>query len=251
LTVSRAGQGEERRAMTGSLCGEVVEALALTAALSIDPDATLTLDPAEDDQAEVATEPEPPGDEIPDPASKSHESPSPVEPARVSVGPLFSLARILDDSPHLGVGAVISLSKQSDAVWFPLEFRLSLESLFETKRGDAPRILTSIFSSRLSYCPLRVGASTAILLCPFSELAVIAARADGYEDAEQVDRSYFALGTELWLRTRPTRHVELSFVPGLAVPLTVRKFAVQPNEEVVVSTVDLAWSVSLIAAYRF
>src|SRR5690606_11373794 len=45
LTVRRADDPPERRAMTGERCGEVVEALALTAALSIDPDATLTLGP--------------------------------------------------------------------------------------------------------------------------------------------------------------------------------------------------------------
>src|SRR5690606_17129005 len=47
LTVTRAGQRPERRRMTGGSCDEVVEALALTAALSIDPDATVTLGPVE------------------------------------------------------------------------------------------------------------------------------------------------------------------------------------------------------------
>lgn len=250
LSVTRGGQTTERRAMTGIECAEVVEALALTAALSIDPSATLTLGPP-DDAPGVEPGQAPQGDSGTVPSLAPEEARDVSEPARVSLGPSFSLHKFMDHAAHYGLGAVLGLGRDSSRVWFPLEFRLSFDLRFETTNAEQPSVTTRFTGARLAYCPLRLGRRNALLFCPVGVLGALQGSAKGFEDASKKSRLWGALGLDAVLRSRLARHAELWLTPSLTFPTTRREFAVSPGPEVVASTLDVAWSVTTGVSARF
>lgn len=246
LTVQRAGQAPERRAMTGERCGEVVEALALTAALSIDPEATLTLGSPRDtpewpDSAPVQP-PADPSDEqdVPDVEERG------AEAANVDFTWGFALAmeRVMDHALHGGGRMVLVASARSPRVVLPLEARLSVDVLTELTRAREPTVLTRLLAVRPAYCPLRSTAASGVSLCGFSQLGALTAEAKGWEDAGRTTRFFASVGVEAWFRARLAPGVELWFSPAAGLPLTERRFAVSPGPEVVAATSPVSWALS-------
>lgn len=247
LTVTRPGQSAERRSMVGAGCDEVVEALALTAALSIDPNATLTLGPAsresEHTAGESATEAEPATSEAPARPIESDEKPAPA-PIHTTLGASLTVQSIMQDAVHLGGGATLSIARQDRKTWFPLEARLSLSYLTEAPNQNEEDVFTRVVLSRLVYCPIRAGGDLTLLLCPAFQAGALLADSRGFEEGEHIARWYATLGLDAWLRARISRHWELWLSPRLAFPLTERRFAVEPGPEVVTATTLVSWGVS-------
>jgi len=266
LTVTRAGAGDETRSMTGENCSEVVEALTLTAALSIDPNATLTIGSGDingesgastqattpPDRADQATrEDDSPGGAAGRRAARDAEAERTNNRLRPSLGVDFNVARVMDNAIHLGAGAVLALSRGRGTRWFPLEARFSLSTGFDTGSDAEPRVKTQLFLGRLSYCPLRLGGAVALLFCPLGEAGVIAGRSLGVEDESNVTRFYAALGIELWFRAQLSHHWNLWLSPALSFPLTERSFGIDPGPEILASTVTVAWNIPAGLAYVF
>ncbi len=286
LIVVRAGRSPERRAMTGGSCREVVEALALTAALSIDPEATLTLgsvgseDLSEgqaggDENRRVST-PESnrsgstPGTGGPsadaDSSNRSGnqrlllrpEQPSSRrstvrtgggasgenEPTRSAIAPIVSLAKIMDTGLHLGAGLTFFLGRGQGTRIFPTETRFSLLGLIDLSPREAPSIHANAYLVQLSYCPLRVGTRLAFLICPTGELGLLNGRSNGLSNRGESTRLYGSVGGETWLRAEFAKNWDLWVNPALRVPLTERRYKIEPSPEITASTVELGWSIS-------
>lgn len=237
LSVSRHEQAPDTRSMTGDDCDEVVEALALTAALSIDPNATLTIGRARTKA----------------PASTREPAPSRSGTARihVTIGGALSLEKILDPPVHLGGSLLVALSRRDTRVFLPVEVRISLKYASEAGGEDVSRIGTSVLSSRISYCPLRWGDEQAILLCPVSELGLISAQGQGFDNATGTSRFLATLGIEATLRSDLFGRGEVWVSPSLNVPLTERQFAVAPGPEILARTVPIGGSISTGIGFRF
>ena len=258
LTVLRDGQSEEKRAMAGNNCEEVVEALALTAALSIDPNATLTLGP-------IGGEGRGPSGELTS-GNSSQEVPRADETSssgakprstlendtyRVSLGPTFMAARIMEKNAHVGGGASFSVRRGTGTRWFPLELTVAAVALFEVGSREEPRVSTRIFFGSVSYCPLRLGASFALLLCPNAKIGAMTGRSRGVEDASVITRLYASAGGQAHLRWQASERLDLSILPSIDVPLTRRRFGIDPGPQILASTLDVGWSVSWGAGWVF
>ncbi len=258
LLVVRPGQAEERRSMTGLRCDEVVEALALTAALSIDPNATLTVGSPSD-----APTPQFPPTEVQDKSAAADVRPAPVStprpvpnvphadprmPARHTLGLAATAQKQMRHASHLGSVLVWALSGAEKRPFFPLEVRVAFAYLTETRVRE-PQILTRFFLAQLAYCPLRLGARIELLVCPTSQLGVLLAENRGFAEAEaapdQVARVYWTVGMEAALRTALVQKFELWLSPGFAVPLTERAFRVEPGPEHVTGSVAIGWTATL------
>jgi len=244
LTVTRPDESVEQRAMTGQSCDEVVEALALTAALSIDPQATLTLGPAEGTESpeeDVGDEPLPPG----------RAARSPVDAGvRFTGGVSLTTQRVMNHSMHLGGGVVLGVSRPGPSQMFPLEARVSLRAFLEPAPMQ-PGIKTTFYSAQIAYCPVRLGSEQVLLICPTAELSLLSARSRGFEQDSRVLRSFVSVGIEAWLRAHLSQRWELWVSPALLAPLTRRDFAVDPGPKILVATLPLAWAVSTGVGYRF
>lgn len=273
LTVTRAGQSPERRRMTGSSCDEVVEALALTAALSIDPDATVTLGPAEPRSGEgydVGDPGEPDGADDPgrssstgrdlegdgrgadeDGASLDEEGASGRTQLQVTMGPLLALARLMDHTMHVGGGVLLAVSDPERSTWLPLEARVSVYGLTETAAARGPTLRTVFFGSRFAYCPVRVGGEHSLLFCPVSQVGLLSVESRGFADNAETRRFFATLGLEAWSRARISRHLDLWLSPSVEVPLTRRRFGVAPGPEVLVSTSTLVWGIAAGVGWNF
>lgn len=249
LSVIRAGGVEERRSMTGESCDEVVEALALTAALSIDPNATLTLGPAQ--------VPDAPDVDSSNARRESSEAVtddrSPGQPirTRIVVGASLYISRLVGGATHLGGGASIGLSRLDGRVLLPVETRLSVFGLGDVSGVVEPKIVTSFVLARLSYCVARLGGDAALLLCPSGELGAVFARGQGFEQDSRTTRLMAGLGAEVWLRARLGEAAAIWLSPSLMVPVTDRAYAVAPGPQVLTSTVDVSWGVSLGFGWAF
>lgn len=275
LTVTRADQTPERRTMTGGSCDEVVEALALTAALSIDPEATVTLGPAAPAPSNADVEAPAAGSRGDDESAPPEDAPSPGgtdSRVDVTLGLTSIVTRLMDHTLHFGGGVLLAVSGagsgavngaatgavkgDSATMWFPLEARVSVYGLTETATARAPTVVTSFFASRVAYCPVRfVGDSavgdSAFLLCPVSQVGALSAESRGFEGSSRATRWFATLGLEAWARARIARHVDLWLSPSLEVPLTKRQFAVDPGPEVLASTSALVWGVSAGIGWNF
>lgn len=271
LTVLRTGQNKERRSMKGTTCSEVVEALALTAALSIDPNATLTLGPLDDgDPTEVSsnTERSPldndsngnpntePQEQLkPDQGDKSvrrqrSRAQRDNQAYRLGLGLALTLQKTMDRSVHVGGGLAFSWS-EPEATWFPLEFRVFAQMLLDTAKDDVPAIRTRLWLSNVAYCPLRLGEKHALLVCPLLQLGAIVAKSEGLQADSTATRFFAATGAQLELRTQLAQNMDLWLIPAFLLPLTEREFAVEPGPEVLRSTVFPGWSASLGANWAF
>lgn len=246
LTVRRAHDAPEQRAMTGERCDEVVEALALTAALSIDPEATLTLGSPPEERDQEATEPSPETQEVPgDDRSPMlpDEAPEDVT-VRFVVGPALAVERLMDHAVHVGGRLVLAVSAPGPRTVVPIEARLSLEALTEVSPGHGPTVVTRLLAVRPAYCPLGTPGTAVLSLCVFSRVGALTAEGRGWEDVEKTARLFATVGLEGWLRARMTPAVELWLSPAAGISLTRRQFAVEPGPEVIAASTAVAWGMS-------
>jgi len=282
LTVIRPDAAVERRSMKGTNCAEVVEALALTAALSIDPNATLTLSsPGQDEGTSPTMSPEGGGDNDVDGVADAQESTSAPSsatsaalppdtpkrrfrhsssgsstPLRTTLGLVLGFARVMDNTSHWGGGISLSFSEPGGRVLFPLDAHITLQALFDPAPGEAPRITTRLLVAQLSYCPIRIGLNLSFAACGRLDLGALTAQSEGFEESgleteSQVTRFYASAGMEGRLSLLLADHWTLWAAPGLSFPLTERQFAVEPGPEVLVSTADVAWNVTLGFGWTF
>jgi hypothetical protein len=227
--------------MTGENCDEVVEALALTAALSIDPHATLTLGPAsQDPKSDKHLRPEKPQKN----SEEAEHKTGPQEKLELTLGPSASIEKLVDTAVHVSGAVFVSLSRLDGGTILPLEAKLSLFGSTEISGAPSEGIVTRRLGARLAYCPLRFGRELSLLACPFGDVGLLFASSRGFEEEERATRLHAQVGGEASLRARVGRHGSLWLSPALSFPLTRREFAIEPGPEVLTSTVPVGWRVS-------
>jgi hypothetical protein len=248
LSVTRAGAAPEQRTVVGTSCADAVAALAFTAALSLDPEGTLTLDAGAAPGGAEAEESRPPGVDVePAPSAPVEQERSP----RFALAGLASVQSLVEGRTHLGFGVGAALGRDSRRVLLPLELAAELQVLLDPGAQPSPGIGTAFALGRLAYCPLRVGAEVALLLCPVAALGAVRAESQGVEEPEVSTRFYASLGALVRLRARLGPHLELGVTPTLEVPLTERAFAIEPGPEVLARTVGFSFGVGFGVGWRF
>lgn len=288
LGVAQQGRPPGTRTFEAADCADVVSALALSAALSIDPEANLTVAPessgSSGSSGSLGQTDEPTGSETTpqsetgtgsatnpserspsssDGAGVSERPPPPLQPpppqagggALWSIGPVLSLSFAFDPKAAIGGGLVTAVRDTSGRSVLPLELALRLEYLStRLTRGDDPLIL-DWWSANLLACPLRAGEGLTVLLCGVGQAGLLLAEGVDVEQTESVSRGFFSLGLGLWARQRLSDHWELSAVADFKLPLVDRTFAVgaegNSDLQVVSSSRPIGVSATLGAVYGF
>lgn len=247
LTVRRAEHPPEKRSMTGERCDEVVEALAFTAALSIDPEATLTLGSPPQERDEGATQqPEPGAGKVPvDDREPAFADETPKDATvRFTAGPALAVERLMEHAVHVGGRLVLAASAPGARAVLPIEARLSLEALTEVSPAREPTVVTRLFAVRPVYCPLRTPGAAVLSLCAFARVGALSAEGRGWEDAGRTARFFATVGLEGWLRARMAPGVELWLSPAAGISLTRRRFAVEPGPEIIAASTAVSLGMS-------
>lgn len=281
LEVAQPGRPPGTRSFEAADCPDVVWALALSAALSIDPEATLTVT-SEDEAAEPVRQPyeaagtapapettqrsaseagagarkpaasdvgAPTNESLGRPSEDSHEDTE--GGALWSIGPALSASFAFDPKAAIGAGFVTAVRDTSGRHVLPLELALRVEYLGTRLTRGADPLTLDWWSANLLACPLRGGEMLTVLLCGVGQAGLIRAKGVEVEQTAAVSRSFFSLGLGLWARQRLSDQWELSGVADCKVPLVERAFALGPDLEVVVKSRPVGVSVSLGAAYGF
>lgn len=272
LAVTRNDEATDSRRFTGSTCVEVVDALALTAALSLDPDATIVAPAATGSDPSEPESPTSDKSKLPGEASTDPSDPSTRENTRgpqagagaatdprashgphgwhVSAGLQGSIERVMDTSLHAGFGLSAGLRRNDDRTWFPLEFAVDVRYLAEVARSE-DELTTRLALARFSYCLLRVGSVVTFLACPTAQLGLLVAQGENLETTSAVTRLYATAGAQARVRGIVYKQLEWQFMASINLPFVPRHFAVDPGPTVIGSTLPVAFDGALALSWVF
>ncbi|HVW27845.1 MAG TPA: hypothetical protein VHC69_20910 [Polyangiaceae bacterium] len=255
-----------RREVDGADCAEVVSAVALVAALAVDPAAGASPSGA----APVTVAPEatatpppiaanaPPAPPVVPALREPAPEPRPSSPVRyrwsVGGGGEVRFAVV----PAVALGGAIHIDVAPTTGVFVPSFRLSAHAV--TTRVERTGITADLtwWSSRWDVCPLRAAASPLVVeACGVLDLGALTTSGGGVERPSNATRFWGAAGFSPRLRWAATPSVELSFESALEFPF--RRYELtyaipsgsgsQAVEFLQMST--LSWDLVLAAAYRF
>jgi hypothetical protein len=257
MTVERDGTISDARVIRGKNCREVASALALTAALSIDPQARLVLDnepapaaPSPPAQAPPARpEPPPPA---PTPSVAPAPLPAPVRVAvRVGVG--VGLVQIVTSD-------VMPIVSVVDEVAFPGPGPLrpsvvaSLHMASNVLDGDRQATFTWI-AGQLDLCPLALplGGIAELRPCGAAQAGSLrgAGRAEAVAQPLEKYRAWESAGLSARLAARFSPRFETDLSASALVPFVERDFVFASPQRDIARTVPVAVGVSLGASYTF
>lgn len=240
LTV-RTKQGEtSARTVTGSSCEAVVDALALTAALSL---GSYEFSPPPV-SAPPAAAPVPSAAAPPARASSADDEPvGRSGPSRWQweAGAQASLGQMV--APHLQAGgALLGRARWERQSALSPSFTLSIghtqNGLFESSRHVGVALTGVSFSG----CPvsLRLGAAVRFEPCVSASAAQLKASGRELPEAASVSRSWWGAGALARLSVSPWSGLSLEVEGGALVPLVERRFVVEPSGRSLGSTPDIA-----------
>jgi hypothetical protein len=251
--VIRSVDGHElTREVPGQSCIEIVDGMALVAAVTMDPD----LARAEARTPETA--PQPCGvastktsDSRPAPCARV--VPRPIQAAhfRVGAGVGIGLSQGLAPDPAIGAGVFVEVSRSHPTAWAPA-VRVSLHRfespLVDTPIGQAELTLTG---GRISGCPVRLPARSAWGLRPC--LSLEAGRLEGVGLGVISARRE----TGLWIAAAPIARLELNLLRMLWIeaeggplfPIIRHRFVFKPDTTVH-EVPALGWNVGLSLGTR-
>lgn len=233
LQIETAAGRVNRRDVDGATCGEVVSAVALVAALAIDPEASLEPQPL------APVGPSPPVTDTPassPPPLTVAEQPHPAPV--LDTGPAMTSERVsrttayrwsVGGGPELliaavpsvayGGGAHVDLAPRSNDPVAP-SFRAALLGLTtHLVHGGAAAQLTW-WLARAEVCPLRLGtANAAVEACARLSAGGLSIAGEGVDRPASSTRAWADAGLAAHLRWIAAPRLELSAVPALVLPL--------------------------------
>jgi hypothetical protein len=233
LTAERDGETSEVRALRGRTCADVVSALALTAALSLDPSARLSLPPP-------TPAPAPP----PVPAAATTvSSATPARRPSARVGATAGLARIVSPGvmPFVGVAGQVEATR-----WWRPSVRLSLlgaSNVFATDRAAT----FSWIALELEVCPfqLPLGARAALAPCATAQGGVLRATGRGEPTVYTESRLWTGAGASAHLPVAISPRWVIDLGAGLLVPFRERDFRFEDPARSLARTAAISWRAGL------
>lgn len=245
--VEPEGETSERR-IDGEQCADVVSALALAAALAIDPEAST---------APRADLPSP----QPAPAARPSAPPPPTRaPPRVEPGARWALAVGLSAGAVRGpatetlFAAGPSVEVFRDGTGWRPALRVTLLGAQTGLIGPSAELATFRWAAaRTELCPHRLGVGSALALraCALADAGVLYARGDAAEEPGSATRAWLALGLGLGLDVEVSDWISLSFSIGESLNLTRDDFVFLETPKRRVHQVPIATQTLLVgAAFR-
>jgi hypothetical protein len=228
LTVVASDGRHFTRHVDGATCAEIVDALALIIALSVDPYASAT---------PRAAAPPPKRAEQQPPAPAPATPRTPIAPAAApaydagwswSIAALGELNGAVAPKPVLGPQGSIDLARRSPSVWAP-SFRFDLtwtpERSFDTLAGITHY---QWYAGRLEACPIRIANDTlSVIPCGAFETGVV--RSSGAASASASDKlwlAFLAIARASW---SPTSAFRVEIEGGGVFPVLRNSYAFDPH----------------------
>jgi hypothetical protein len=228
LQVTEEGRETDSRRVSGASCAEVVEALSLTAALSVDPDALLAAPPPSPPPAPPApaTAPEP----------RPLPPPPPPRPRPKTlhwwVGADVVGSTALSPGVLWGGGVSFGFEQTRPGVLAP-SVRLTLRHLRNDVLEEQKNAIATWSTLGIDACPLRLGRALSLQPCAAARTGLLYLGGRGVDHPTSVDRPWWSLGGVLRLRAAVGPTWSLEVAGGLEGPLVGRRFVVEaPRREV-------------------
>jgi hypothetical protein len=241
------GQRSGVRELRDKSCAQVVSALALTAALTIDPEARLNMEPEaaktpstaattpaqSQSQSQSHPQPQPP------PSSKNTESnpSSDASPAsstlEMHLGIEAGAARIITPGVMPALGAFGELAWIGSGLVSP-SIRLSLDSASNALATNRTANFTWL-ASELELCPiaLRFGADTELRPCAAGAGGAILAKGRTVPEKYGQTRAWWSAGMSAHLSQRLSARFGVELFAALLLPLRARSFVfANPSQEI-------------------
>ena len=242
--VIRAPSGAETtRDVEGDTCAEVVAALALVAALVIDPDALTS--------AVVATAPPPPPPKprrAAPPATPPMRTVASSSPLRVGVGAALELVAGVTPDVMLGPALLAELRSRG-----PLEPGLRLGLRSSASSGSVPgggNVSFRWSAASLDGCILRLGRVLSASPCLRFEGGALTGSASDVPRATDGTSAWLAFGGLARLEWTPLDWLVLELDAGLRFPMVRKRFFFQPDRTVY-RPAAAGWLVALGGEVRF
>jgi hypothetical protein len=231
LTAERDGETSDVRTLRGQTCADVVSALALTAALSLDPSARLSLPP-------------PPPAPAPTPApATAVSSATPARRLSARVGATAGLARIVSPGvmPFVGATGEVEATR-----WRRPAVRLSL--LGASNALATGRAATfSWIAVELEVCPfqLPLGERAALAPCGVVQGGVLRATGRGEPTLYTESRLWTGAGASARLPIAISPRWVIDLGAGILVPFRERDFLFEDPTRPLARTAALSWRAGL------
>jgi hypothetical protein len=238
MVVEHDGERSGARVLRGKSCSEVSSALALTAALSIDPAARLVLEPAPAPVARAAPEPAP----QPAPARAKLPEPSNVG---VGLGASAGLARIV--APGLMPVASLfgELASPGRGALGPA-VRISANVASNALDADRDATFTWV-AAGLDLCPLRASLGRAVLVrpCVATQAGVLRGRGRNVAEPLGASRAWWSAGGSVHFEARLSSHVGVDLSGSALLPFREREFVFDTPPRDVARTATVSVGVGL------
>lgn len=226
LMLIESGVVTGRRRVEGESCQEIVDALALATALSLDPTALLGPEPpANAPPPETAAPAPPPEPEAP--ARTPRSRPKPERPYLLRLGTAAIVAEPLAPMPFWGGMAEVGVARGRRGPAAALAFGFAL--------GDGDHARFSWQVARLTLHPLRapLGRITEVGVGLASEVGALHAEGEGLDTTRTVTRGYWSAGLDGRLEITLHPGLVASLAAGLGLPGTDRRFTIgDPPREI-------------------
>jgi hypothetical protein len=239
LTAERDGETSDVRTLRGRTCADVVSALALTAALSLDPSARFSL-------------PTPPPAPAPTPA-RAPTNVVPVAPlarwTRARVGATAGLARIVSPGvmPFAGVAGEVEATR-----WWRPAVRLSLLGASNALATDRAATFSWI-ALELEACPfqLPLGARAALAPCGAAQGGLLRASGRGEPTVYTESRLWTGAGAAAHLSVAISPRWAIDLGAGTLIPFQERDFRFEDPTRSLARTAAISWRAGLGASWAF
>ncbi len=239
VRVTEEGQETDSRSSEGADCAEVVDALALTTALSVDPDARLV---AETEQAEPETPPPaPPQPPEPPPSPPKPPPPEPPRPPPPSgpwrVGAQLEAMGVVRAYILPGAGAWVALHDNASEWWAP-SARLTVHHARNDLAEDPPEALVVWTAVSAEGCPLQLGPAGSVELraCGVAQGGLLHLRGLAVQHQRSATRSWWSVGALARVELPVSRTVQLDAALGATIALVERRFVTEGPRDVVART---------------
>jgi hypothetical protein len=220
LTIRDVDGAQSERPLTGASCGEVVDGLALIAALAIDPAATIA--PVASPAVSSAPLPPPP--------------PKPVVPPAPSAGSRWVLSAgvgvdvVAGVSPRASFGGAVFLgiARLTDSLFAPTLRLYAHGALPASIAVDAANARFSRYGGTLEACPIRIGGAFAVRPCVAVFAGVVRAVGDDIEAARAQSDARVSSSLSLRFEAPLARWLRLELEPGLSWNFTRYHYRFEP-----------------------
>jgi hypothetical protein len=213
------------RSMSGGTCAEVAGALALVAALAVDPRADVAPRPPASPSTPASA---PASPSTPASASAPAPAATPARRAHLSLGTAGELAMIADAVASLRLFGELELARDEDpSDLFAPSFRLALSRSFDRDRTHAATTATLLWTqASLDVCPIRlaVGAHVALRPCGSGSAGVL--QADALVSRTRPWATLGAHGRAVWA---PIGWLAFDIEVGAIAPLYRESFFFEPS----------------------